>query len=187
MDQDGNLIPERRENYEAFLYFIDRILPSVNFETNNYNAVSKKTKLLSNCFSKTDEAFALVNVMNYYQRWTRKLMALESRKRERNGQIGASEERPLPHQQGAEWFRAKWTSSGDGMVYSGWKKEGIDEFTRRTHHIESLRSLPASGRMLEEKIRDHWKGALPAPNKRRKKQAPVDAFKEDIFAGFVEI
>ena len=69
LDGSGNLIPERSENFRAFLYFIDRILPSVNYEINNYKAVAKKTKLLRDCFTTSDEAFGLVIVENYTRSW----------------------------------------------------------------------------------------------------------------------
>ena len=39
--------------------------------------------------------------------------------------------------------------------------------------------------MIEEKVRDHWKGVLPVPTRKRKKQAPVSAFEEDLFADLV--
>ena len=65
LDGSGNVIPERQENFQAFLYFIDRILPSVNYEINNYKAIAKKTKLPRHCFTTTDKAFGLVAVENY--------------------------------------------------------------------------------------------------------------------------
>ena len=70
LDGSGNLIPERSENFRAFLYFIDRILPSVNYEINNYKAVTKKTKLLRDCFTTSDEAFGLAIVENYTRSWS---------------------------------------------------------------------------------------------------------------------
>ena len=44
LDANGNLIPERERNFNAFVYFIDRILPSVNFTVNEYGNVTKKLK-----------------------------------------------------------------------------------------------------------------------------------------------
>ena len=188
LDGSGNVIPERQENFQAFLYFIDRILPSVNYEINNYKAIAKKTKLLRHCFTTTDEAFGLVVVENYSRSWIRQLEAKEVSRRARQGlQVLPEGEVSLP----GDWFHARWTGSHLGNTSSGWSKEGVDRFTSLSHEINRLRADNSTGEQLEKHVRDHWKGCLNSAKKdKRPKQQIVAAYEEDLFgdhAGMLEI
>jgi autotransporter translocation and assembly factor TamB len=91
LDDSGNVIEGREKNLDAYIYFIDRILPSVNYEVNDYGAVARKNKCLSQCFTVTDEAFALACVENYRLSWERKLLCRESMKAARLGRLEVPE------------------------------------------------------------------------------------------------
>ena len=52
----------------AYVYFATRILPAVNSSSTRFDK-NKYNKKLSECFSYTDEAFALMLVHNYEPRW----------------------------------------------------------------------------------------------------------------------
>ena len=68
--EDGQNIKNGRQAcYDAFLYFADRILPSINAEVTKYHGEKKCLVRMSNVFSITDEAYALLMVENYYERW----------------------------------------------------------------------------------------------------------------------
>ena len=43
-DEAGNMIPGREENFEAFVYFVDRILTSVNSKVNDYGPKIRNSK-----------------------------------------------------------------------------------------------------------------------------------------------
>ena len=185
LDANGNLIPEREKNFNAFVYFIDRILPSVNFTLNEYGNVTKKLKRLSSCFTVSDETFALANVENYYLRWSRKMEAKESKKladlRRRVGtahnDTPSISEMPA-HEQPSEWFEAKWTGSKEGKNCSGWKKEGIARFNEHARHIEKLRAAVCTGEQLEEHVKNYWNGRIQE-GKKKMKQHIVQAYEED--------
>ena len=59
-------MPEREENFKAFVYFVDRILTSVNATVNDYSPRVRKKTVLMNVFSVSDKAYALVTLENYY-------------------------------------------------------------------------------------------------------------------------
>ena len=184
LDTNGEVRADRKKNYEAFLYFVDRILPSVNFEHTDYSPVVRKNNMLSQCFTISDEAFALSMVENYYTRWSRKLLAKESRKRERQGQANVQEDGARPyHEMDSDWFKAKWTGSREGLVASGWSKAGIQRFNSNAKMIDELRADNDAGRMLEEHLRAHWRGRATNPKKCKPRQEIVEAFDDNLFDG----
>lgn len=184
LDANGNLIPERERNFNAFVYFIDRILPSVNFTVNEYGNVTKKLKRLSSCFTVSDEAFALANVENYYLRWCRKMEARESKKlADLRKAVGTAHDDTPPisempaHEQPSGWFDAKWTGSKEGKNCSGWKKEGIIRFNEHARHIQKLRAGVCTGEKLEDYVRNYWNGRIR--DRKKKKMDVVEAYEED--------
>jgi len=195
LDESGNLIPARKKNYEAYIYFIRRILPSVNYEMTDYGNVAKKTMVLSECFTVSDEAFALVMVLNYTLRWIRQMVKKESKKAEllgrewvmdpraRDGTLGND----VPaHEKTDEWFNARWTGSHEGNKCSGWSAEGIEKFSELAKNIQALRAERWSGEKLEEHVKDYWNGTLKE-KKERKKQKLVTAFQEDWVGAHVAV
>jgi len=157
------------------------MLPSVNYEVNNYGAAARKNVPLSKCFTLTDEAFALACVENYCQRWRRKNMARESARNELLGVPPTpveGEELP-PHKMPKEWFRAKWSGSHNGNRLSGWSQEGITHYVNICEDLKRKRHQNSTGAVLEEYIKGHWKGTLKEKKKPQKKRLFVEAFHED--------
>lgn len=192
LDEKGKVISGREKHLQAWIYFVGRILPSVNSEINDYSAVPRKTKLLRNCFTSSDEAFALVMVLNYVESWIRKIKAKESKiQAARMGddeQAGQSDGEETPaHLMPKEWFHARWTGSQDGNKLSGWDEEGIEEFNKHADKINKLRAGEITGEKLETHLRDHWSGMLRAPNKRPKKKMKVKAYVEEMFGKYAEV
>lgn len=186
-DENGQLIEERKKNLDAFIYFVDRILPSINASLPRYNPGARKTKTLSNCFTTSDEAYALALVENYCERWVRKLRAKQSKRaaqfQESSMPSDSEEGEPLPHERPAEWFYARWTGSHEGNQCSGWHRDGIERFNEHARRITIQRADPMEGTKLEEYIKDHWKGTLKDRKEKRKKQVVVEAYEEDPFGG----
>ena len=182
LDQDGNVKPGREENLKAYIYFIDRILPSVNFEVNDYGPVARKNKRLSKCFTITDEAFALACVRNYRRRWDRLARKRQSKQAARSGNLSLLEGQVADHDHPPSWFYARWSGSHNGNTISGWAKEGIQEFEKHCTEIKRKRDDDVTGKMLEEYIMNYWKGTLKEKKKKAPKKRPyVVAFQEDDF------
>ena len=85
LDSDGKLDENKRASFEAFAYFAQRMLQSIADNVlGKKETVDMKTKPLSVRFSISDEAFALLMMENYCQRWERVLLqkqAIEEIKR----------------------------------------------------------------------------------------------------------
>ena len=184
MDENGNIAPERKEHFKAFVYFINRILPSVNTKVTDYNAVKRKNNRLSNTFTVTDEAFALACVENYRQRWEQQALAKESRRRaKRFGDQESPDGEVPPHLQ--KQVYAKWSGSHLGNTLSGWTKEGIQRFNDLATIIKKKRVDSFTGEELEECIKKHWKGTLKETKKKKhtRIQTVVPYQEDDEFDG----
>ena len=85
LDSDGKLDENKRASFEAFAYFAQRMLQSIADNVlGKKETVDMKAKPLSVRFSISDEAFALLMMENYCQRWERVLLqkqAIEEIKR----------------------------------------------------------------------------------------------------------
>ena len=92
---------ESETHRQAYVYFATRISPAVNTSFNKFDK-SKYKKKVSESFSGTDEAFALLLVINYEPRW--------------QSQHDALMEHPLESRKSRErrWKEAKYTSSAEG-------------------------------------------------------------------------
>ena len=113
---------------EAWMYFTRRILPSVNACNTKYER-RKHNELLSKCFSYTDEAFALLMLINYEPRWrsqhAAKLQFPDATNKERE----------------VKWEDARCTSSTDGTRRGqSWKKEGVVQFNVLCAMVQEQRS-----------------------------------------------
>lgn len=189
VDAKENVLPGREDNLKAWIYFTSRILSSVNSEVNKYSAFEMKTKMISDCFTASDEAFALVMVKNYVRSWIRKLEIKDSKMRARLDEDSARArgEEPTPPQEDAphlmpkEWSYARWTGSQDGNKISGWDEEGIEEFNKDARKIKTLRAGTVTGKTLETYLKKYWKGTLKAPKERPKKKMRVEAYTEELF------
>ena len=202
LDENGGVRKDRKGSFEAFVYFLDRMLPSVNTAVNKYNGPQRKTMGFSAVFSVNDEAFALVMMENYVERW--KLLA-ENRKRckGRNlvAQVGGTPGRDSDgndaDEDGGEGvngrqhkFQAKYTSSNEGMSSSsGWSIEGIKRFNEFAHDIEKKRTVEQTGKGLEAYMMRFWQGTVGEPTSSIKEELGlVVAHCEDdsLFVGAME-
>jgi len=169
LDVDGTRVREGREgSFHAFVYFLDRMLPSVNTTVNKYGGPQRKTVGFGNVFTVNDEAFALVMMENYVERWTR--LAKNRRRHEgrqsmerlegtqgdvvdggEDGEDGTS----MRHNR----FRARYTSSNEGMsTSSGWSMEGIRRFNEFASDVGQKRKVKQTGKGLEDYMIRYWQG-----------------------------
>ena len=168
LDDKGNVILGRGKNLEAYIYFVDRILTSVNSHLNQYNPAIRKTRKLSKIFNVSDEAYALAAIENYIESWIRKKMAAESRQAEKMGLQATTEDDDVPpHERPAAWFRAKWSSSRDGNKCTGWDDEGIDRHGEHAKAIMKLRDCRTTGALLDNYMIRHWLGTLHTKCKKK--------------------
>ena len=86
----------------------------------------------------SDEAFAILIVMNYEKRWRNQVLCPTKDRKE----LATN---PL--------YSCKWTSSQKGYCKLPWKKEGVDAFNTLNIRIQQLRAKPLSGYKLEAKIK----------------------------------
>ena len=179
MDEDGNVKPGREEHLKAFIYFIDRILPSVNYEVNDYRPLARKNKRISKCYTATDEAFGLACVENYRQRWDRLCLKKESRRAARLGNLETADDEVPAHEQVPEWFYARWSGSHLGNTISGWTETGVDRYNEHCKMIAEKRAGKVTGADLEDYIKKHWKGTLKERTGRKPKRKLVVAYRED--------
>jgi hypothetical protein len=104
------------DHHDAFLYFANRIFPSVNASYTKFERLKVK-KTICECFSYTNDAFALLMVINYERRWL--------------SQHEAKLEHPNHSRQTREqlWKDARYTSSTEGNRRGqSWIKDGLLRF-----------------------------------------------------------
>lgn len=159
LGEDGEVIEERRPEYDLFAYVVGRFFPSVNPTVNVYNKVIRKTVDVSKVFSPSDEAWVLLTMDNYRDRWLRMLENPESKDATENTVVDG---KVTVWRKGAHrldpFFQAKYTSSQHGKKVSGWSDEGIQQFNWYVGEVKKLRALPLSGQLLEATLRDRWVG-----------------------------
>ena len=191
LDENKNVIPGREKNLEAFIYFVSRILPSVNWDLNQFTAPVRKSRRLSQVFNVSDEAYALVGMENDIWPWIRKRMAAESRKAERMGiQASTDGDDVPPHRRPDDWFRARWSGSHDGNKCTGWDAEGINRYSKHAKAIVELRAKRTTGTMLEDYLRSYWLGTLQEKGKKQgKRQEVVEAWSapDDLDTKYAEV
>ena len=156
IDSDGNLIPGREEEYRVFVWFVKNILKSVNFEHTKH--IIKEVKdvgykdFVTKTYSVSDEAFAILVVLNYEKRWRNQVLEPSKDKKE----LATN---PL--------YSCRWTSSQKGYCKLPWKKEGVDTFNTLNTRIGQLRAKPWSGYKLEAKIRKELEKEKPTRKRAR--------------------
>jgi hypothetical protein len=148
-DNFANLVVEKYRGYglseghhKAFRYFATRILPSVNASFTKFERLRVK-KTISECFSYTDEAFALLMVLNYEPRWL--------------SQHKAKVEHPNRSRRTREqlWKDARFTSSTEGNRRGqSWTKEGLLRFNNLCTMVKAQREVEETGDTVEKDLRD---------------------------------
>lgn len=150
-DSEGELIPDREKNYEAFAYFVTRILHSVNTRQSSNATERANAYNISKRYTVSDEAFALVMVQNYFNKW-----------------------RVQSTMDKTKWTQvpARWTSSDQGNKALGWEDEGIDAFFENCKMVEEKRGEDRTGslvdRLWEERMAAE-KGLERQPKSKQKK------------------
>ena len=127
---------------EEYYHFVTRILSAVNPIVNNFRG-RKERELLSDIFSVSDEAYALMIIYNEYHVWENHM----KRKDDPNIQ-----KRPK---------RFCDPSSGSK---DGWTLEGRNLFRRLCREVEKLRGAPDTGEQFEQKMRERFRGENPLDN-----------------------
>jgi hypothetical protein len=149
----SKLLLEKYRNYadsgnhkNAFRYFATRILPAVNAGMTKFDR-RKYKESLSECFSYTDEAFGILLVVNYENRWRSQHTADMS----------------LPGGTGKErsklWKDARYTSATEGARRgASWPKEGLLKFNELSAMVKLQRDEDnvASGESMVEKDLMTW-------------------------------
>jgi hypothetical protein len=134
------------EHKNAFQYFAKRILPAVNTSHTKYDK-RKYTKTISESFTYTDEAFALMLVVNYEGRWVSQYTAAEK--------YGGGR---LQKDQSQYWVNARYTSSNEGSRRGvSWSKEGLRRFNSLAEKVKAQRDQLRTGTMVEENLRSWFR------------------------------
>jgi hypothetical protein len=139
------------QEFDVFGYFATRILVNVNAINTKYEKL-KYTKLLSECFTYTDEAFALLVLINYEERWRSQYSNLV-----RFPDVSSGERKNRT-------FQASYTSATEGSRRGqSWSKEGLEKFNYLCHMIRRKRDHEISGQRMEVQLRHRCRqeGNLP--------------------------
>jgi hypothetical protein len=148
-DNFANLVVEKYRGYglsegrhKAFLYFATRFLPSVNASFTKIERLRVK-KTISECFSYTDEAFALLMVLNYEPWWL------------------SQHEEKVEHPNRSRWTReklwkdARFTSSTEGNRRGqSWTKEGLLRFNNLCTMVKAQREVEETEATVEKNLWD---------------------------------
>jgi hypothetical protein len=132
---------ESEEHKQSFRYFASRILPAVNASYTKFDR-SKYSKLLNECFSYTDEAFGLLLVVSYEQRWISQHEAMvmfpDETRKEREARSN----------------NALYTSSTEGSRRGqSWDKKGLLKFNSLCEMVKEQRAADTMGDKIEEDLR----------------------------------
>ena len=120
---------------DDFYYFVTRMLSSVNASETNFD--SKKTHLLlSEIFTVSDEAYALVTIINSLHVWEK--------------QMKDKADRDLTR------MKRKYTLCHSGRKDS-WSTEGRNVFHILCRKIEILRKDEMTGQAIEESLRNKFR------------------------------
>ena len=155
--EDGELVGERVAAYENYKWFVNNILFCINFGLTE--RLSKQVKevgyfdFISKVYSTSDEAFAILMVLNYEDRWRNQILHPADRKQQK--------EDPM--------YACKWTSSDTGFCKLTWKSEGIDKYNELLEKVDKLRDTPRNGIHLEAMIKKDFEKIRPS---RKRKKAP---------------
>jgi hypothetical protein len=121
---------------DVFLYFVKRILSSVNAEVTNYRT-NKVKHLLRECFTVTDEAFALLILYNSEDVWRNQLKEPDRKKWRTD-----------------ENFQFKYTRNNNGRKANSWNAEGIEKFNELCLMVQKKRQNETSGVKFERMIKE---------------------------------
>jgi len=129
------------ENHKnAFRYFATRILPAVNASLTKFDK-RKYKESLSQCFSYTDEAFGILLVVNYENRWQSqheaevRLPGTKSKERSK------------------EWDDARYTSAFEGARRGvSWTRAGLVKFNELSEMVKAQRGAEGEDNKVETEL-----------------------------------
>ena len=147
---------------KVWFYYVDVFLSSINAKVTMYRGKKRKINFISDVFSVSDEACAILMLINYFDRW--KMMAAEPDKRKHK----------------RKEFDAKFTSSRKGSRTKSWSDEGRKTFNEWCFKIQELRKEESSGRMIEELTKNHFRGNWTERQEPiQSEEISFDVFEED--------
>ena len=159
LGDDGEIKPEREYDYEAYKWFVQNVLFCINHELTEL--LSKQVHnmgyedFITKTYTASDEAFAIMLVVNYEQRWRNQVLVPTKDKNELAGN-------PI--------YATKYTSSKRGYCKLPWASEGIGLYNTLVAKIERLRARPRTGLELESVLK---KGLKTKKSKSRKRKVEL--------------
>ena len=131
------------EGREAFRHFATRISASVNNKNTRFDK-HKYKRLLSSCFTMTDEAFALLMVISYEPRWVSQHKA---------ALLCNALKVSRKHQE--HWNDAEYTSTTEGSRRGqSWSRAGVQKINSLALLVKARREAAENCTSVEEDLRD---------------------------------
>lgn len=135
---EGYRMYKRGQMDPAFDYFVSRILAAICPTVTCFNK-KKERHLISNIFTESDEAFALLILHNEFHRWYE-----DAERAEENRGRGVRHRK-----------RKKFVDAISGETAS-WSKEGLALYNKLVIHVKELRNNANTGYQLEEAMRQMY-------------------------------
>lgn len=152
---NGKVPPEREYDYEAYKWFVKNVLCCVNHEftelLSKQVADQNHSDFITKTFTASDEAFAIMLVVNYENRWRNQVLYPTT-----NKNVIATDPK----------YATKFTSSKRGYCKLPWSSDGIELYNSLVAKVEKLRSNSRTGFVLESLIKTDF--ATKKKSKRRK-------------------
>ena len=126
-----------------------------------YRGKRRKVNFISDIFTVSDEACAVLMMIKYLERW--KMMAAEPDKKKYKDRL----------------FNAKFTSSRKGTKTNWWSDKGKETFNKWCFRIHELRKKENSGRMVKELTRNHFIGESATLRAVEHQVVTFDVFEEE--------
>ena len=157
---DGTIFPGLEDEYKAFKWFLKNALFCVNFELTGVLAKEVGYKdFISKVYTVSDEAFAILVILNYEQRWQNVV------------EFPTKERKKLSTD---KLYQCKWTNCRKGYAHMTWDKEGIDTYNDLVTNISSLREDKLTGYKLEARVKADFE-ELKKPCGRGKKKQTIES------------
>ena len=138
---DGEIRDGREQDYKVYKWFVSNILPCINYEHTNIAAQNVRENgyhdFITRVYTESDEAFAVLMVSNYEQRW-------------RNQHQHPTRDKRLLKRD--PLYATKYTSSVRGYCKLPWSSTGIKVFNDQISKIGKLRAAQRTGIQLEARI-----------------------------------
>src|SRR5210317_2404502 len=144
---DGAVRGDRKEDYELYVWFVENILSSVNYEVTLRKCKEARLRnqrdIVSRAYNPSDEAFAIMLLVNYERRWRNLLLHPTKSRRDLNNK---------------EEYKKKYTSSTKGYSKLSWGQDGVAEFNKWIDEVVRLRGATRTGKLLEARVEKTMSG-----------------------------